>query len=42
MYRCSDCRKFFDEAKIERINAADYYGVEKNGREEIFNLGKQF
>ena len=38
MYRCSDCRKFFDEPKIERINAADYFGVERNGREEIFNI----
>jgi len=38
MYKCLNCGKLFDEPTVERINAADYFGVEKNGREEIFNI----
>ena len=38
MYRCNDCTATFDEPDEQVWNAADYYGVEKNGHDQMLHI----
>ena len=38
MYRCNDCSGTFEEPNIHTWNAADYYGVEKNGHDKMLQI----
>ena len=38
MYKCNDCRETFEEPNIHTWNAADYYGVEKNGHDQMLQI----
>ena len=38
MYKCNDCHETFDEPDEQVWNAADYYGVERNGHDQMLYI----
>lgn len=40
MYKCLNCGEIFEDTETETVNAADYYGVDRNGHEGYLTIEK--